>query len=105
MKPLRLLGVEQSEGPHARVAHQRVPGDQTTAVVPDHRDVVEVEQVDDAPHGVNVQTDVQRDVAVEPAVPRADQVQHVAGDVRSQIRQQSTEGRAARWPAVYEDHV
>ncbi|MEZ5137164.1 MAG: hypothetical protein R2699_19500 [Acidimicrobiales bacterium] len=48
---MRLLGVDQSEGPHPGVAGKGVPGDHPAAVVADDGQVVEAQHVDLAHRG------------------------------------------------------
>jgi hypothetical protein len=82
-----------------------VPGDEAAAVVADDRQVVEAERVDDAAHRGGVVGDADARGAVEPAVARADQVEHVAAQVRGEVGEQAAVRRPRRRPAVHEHHV
>jgi hypothetical protein len=102
---IRRLGVDQPHRPQARVADHCVPSDHAAAVVSDDGDRFEFEEVDDPLHGRDVLIDRHRGAGVEPTRPRRRQVDHVAGDVIDEVRQQRPEGGAADRPAVHEQHV
>jgi len=89
----------------APAADQCVARDQTAAVVADDRDLVEFEQVDHAANAEDVLVDGQRRVAVEPARATARKVDHMAGDVVHEVREQRAERRSADRPTVDEQHV
>ena len=103
--PGRLLGVDEGESPEPVVTGDGVSGDHAAAVVADHGDVVEVEQIDRATHGVDVVGDRQWRVGGVPARPGAGQVEEVAGDVFGEVREQVAERGPADRPPVHEEHV
>lgn len=100
-----LLGVDQAHGRQARVAGDGVAGDHPAAVVPDDRHLVQFEEVDDAPDALDVLIDRERRVGREPAGASARQIDHMAGDVIDQMRQEPAERGPADGPAVDEQHV
>ncbi len=104
-QPPGLLGVDQAHRPQPAIARQCVPGDEPAAVVADHGDVVEVEEVHHLPDGADVLVDRQGRGGVEPAGPGAGQVDQVARHVVDQVRQQRPERGPAHRPSVDEEHV
>ncbi len=80
-------------------------GDHPATVVADDRDLVELEQVDDAADAADVLVDGERRGGVEPARAGAGKVDHMTGDVVHQIREEGSERRPAHRPAVDEQHV
>ena len=57
LRPCGLLGVDATHGAQARITGQGVAGDQAAAVVADHGDVVQLQQVEDAPDASDVLVD------------------------------------------------
>lgn len=103
--PVRLLDVDEAHRAHAWVARDGVAGDHPAAVVSDHRDVLQLEEVDDAPDALDVLVHRQCRVGGESTGATAREVDQVAGDVVGQVREERAERRAADRPAVDEQHV
>ena len=89
----------------ACVARQGVAGDQPSAVVADHRDLAEVEQIDGASQAVDVVLDRQRGLGGELAGTCTGQVDEMAGDMVGQMGEQRAEGGPADRPSMDEQHV